>query len=100
VLSICLVQSSTTNSLQAVLSILYLTFHAIAAKYNEPVGVVRPPELRLHAACFILARIVIIFWFSTFIAASVMLSKAKACTTGTRGCHLRIADVVASMVAL
>jgi hypothetical protein len=86
--------------LKALLSILYLIFHAIAAKYNEPVGAVRPPELRLHAACFILARIALLLWFSTFVAASVILSRPKVCMTGTRDCHLQIADVVASIMAL
>jgi hypothetical protein len=89
-----------TDSLKSLLSIFYLIFHAIAAKNNEPVGVVRPPKLKLHAACFILARIVLVFWFSTFVAALVILSRPKICMVGTLYCHMHIADVVASIVAL
>jgi hypothetical protein len=74
--------------------------HAFAATYNEPVGVVRPPELKLHAACFILARMLVVFWFSTFIAAMVTLSKPNICMKGSRDCQLQVADVVSSIVAL
>jgi hypothetical protein len=86
--------------LKSFLSILYLALHAVAAKYNEPVGVVRPPELKLHAACFILARMLLVFWFSTFVAALVTLSKPHACMTGSRDCRLHVADVVSSILAL
>ncbi|PMD21661.1 hypothetical protein NA56DRAFT_658739 [Hyaloscypha hepaticicola] len=82
------------------LSITYLIFHAFAATYNEPVGVVRPPELKLHAACFILARMLLPFWFSTFIAAMITLSKPNLCMKGSRDCHLQVADVVSSIMAL
>ena len=85
---------------QSFLSITYLIFHTTAAIHNEPVGVVRPPELKLHAACFIVARLALICWFATFIAASVTLSKPKVCVEGTRNCRLQVADVVASIVAL
>jgi hypothetical protein len=72
----------------------------MAARYNEPVGVVRPPELKLHAACFILARMLLVFWFSTFIATSVVLSKPNVCMRGTSDCQLQIADIVCSIIAL
>lgn len=92
--------SSIANESKSFLSMTYLIFHAFAATYNEPVGVVRPPELKLHAACFILARMLLVFWFSTFIAAMVTLSKPNICMKGSRDCQLQVADVVSSIVAL
>jgi len=82
------------------LSIIYIFFHAIAAKYNEAVGVVRPPELRLHAACFILARVVLVLWLVAFIAGCVVLSKPQFCYNGNRDCHFEIVDIVASILAV
>ncbi|CZR56515.1 uncharacterized protein PAC_06404 [Phialocephala subalpina] len=83
----------------AIMSIGYVTLHGVAAKYNEPVGVTRPPELRLHAACFILARLSLVGWLMEFIAACVVVSKPSACLSGSSTCHIMLADVVASLVA-
>lgn len=82
------------------MSIGYVALHAMAAKYNEPVGVTRPPELKLHAACFILARLVLIAWFGAFIAACVVVSKPGACLRGSSTCQIQLVDVVASLLAL
>jgi hypothetical protein len=62
--------------------------------------VVRPPELRIHAACFIVARLVLVFWVITFIAACSVVSRPAACLKGTLSCKLQVADVVTSNVAM
>ena len=72
----------------------------MAAKHNEPVGLVRPPRSRLHAACFILARLALVFWMVVFFTACAVVAKPGACLTGSRTCKLQIADVVASIVGL
>lgn len=82
------------------MSILYILVHGVAAKYNDPVGMVRPPELKLHATCFILARLALVFWMVSFIAACAVLGRPKACLSGTQACKLQVADVVASIVGL
>lgn len=82
------------------MSIIYVLIHGVAAKYNDPVGLIRPPELKLHAACFILARLALVFWMVAFITACVVVSKPNACMSGTLACRLQIANVVASIVGL
>jgi hypothetical protein len=62
--------------------------------------VVRPPELRIHAACFIVARLVLVFWVITFIAACSVVSRPVVCLKGTLSCKLQVADVVTSNVAM
>ncbi|KAE8447849.1 hypothetical protein EG329_010078 [Mollisiaceae sp. DMI_Dod_QoI] len=98
-------RTGSTNAAQgfaiiaALMSIAYVILHSIAAKYNDPVGVTRPPELRLHAACFIVARLALVAWFSAFIAACVVISRPDVCSSGSRTCQTQIADVVASVLA-
>lgn len=97
-------RTKSTNALQALaliaslLSIIYVLIHGVAAKHNEPVGLVRPPRSRLHAACFILARLALVFWMVVFFTACAVVAKPGACLTGSRTCKLQIADVVASIV--
>ncbi|PVH76528.1 hypothetical protein DL98DRAFT_574314 [Cadophora sp. DSE1049] len=96
--------TKSTTALQALaliaslMSIIYVLVHGVAAKYNDPVGMVRPPELKLHAACFILARLALVFWMVVFFTACAVVSKAKACMSGSQACKLQIADIVASIV--
>ncbi|KAH7324038.1 hypothetical protein BKA65DRAFT_598540 [Rhexocercosporidium sp. MPI-PUGE-AT-0058] len=104
VLSSSAERTKSTNAVQALdliassLSVVYVLIHGFAAKYNDPVGMIRPPELKLHAACFILARLALVFWMVAFITASAVVAKPKACTPGTMACKLQIADVVASII--
>ena len=67
---------------------------------NEPVGMVRPPEIRIHGYCFIAARLALVSWAIALIASSIEISKATACMMGTRDCTLQILDVVGSSLAL
>lgn len=82
------------------MSIAYVVLHSIAAKNNDPVGVTRPPELKLHAACFIVARLALVAWFMAFVAACVVISKPNACLVDRVVCQTRIVDVVVSLLAL
>jgi len=82
------------------MSIIYIIFHGVAAKYNDPVGVVRPPEMKLQAACFILARLAMICWLIAIIVACVVVSKPKMCMRGTQTCKLQVAEIVAFVLAL
>ncbi|KAL2062895.1 hypothetical protein VTL71DRAFT_5967 [Oculimacula yallundae] len=97
-------RTRSTNAAQALaliaslLSIIYVLVHGFAAKYNDPVGMIRPPELKLHATCFILARLVLIFWFVEFVTACAVVSKPDNCLSGRKACSLQIADVISSIV--
>lgn len=72
----------------------------MAAVDNEPVGVIRPPVLRIHATCFVVARLALLAWVITMIASTVVISKSSICRKGTRDCTLQILAVVASTLAL
>lgn len=66
-------------------------------------GVVRPPELRLHGACFVVARLGLIAWFAGFIGSCVVLSKSGICVVGKGGeivCRTRVLGVVVSGLGL
>ncbi|CZT50791.1 uncharacterized protein RSE6_11843 [Rhynchosporium secalis] len=97
-------RTRSTNAVQALalvassLSTTYVLIYGLAAWYNDPVGIIRPPELKLHATCFILARLALVFWFVSFVAACAMAGKPNVCLSGTRACSLQIADVVASII--
>ncbi|KAK0130255.1 hypothetical protein ONS96_000778 [Cadophora gregata f. sp. sojae] len=97
-------RTKSTNALQAfvliasLVSIIYIIVHGVAAKSNDQVGAVRPPQLKLHAACFILARLALVSWVVAFFTACAVASKSTACTSGTHKCKLQIADIVASIV--
>ncbi|PQE33757.1 S-adenosylmethionine decarboxylase proenzyme protein [Rutstroemia sp. NJR-2017a WRK4] len=80
-------------------SVLYLLLHLIAAIKNTPVGIVRPPESRLHAYCFIVARVTLVCWLASVIASSVVVSKPNVCRPGTRDCRLQTAGIVISGIA-
>jgi hypothetical protein len=74
--------------------------HILAACYNEPVGIVRPPELRLHAACFIAARLGLALWIMAMIASSVVASRPDVCRIGGRDYKSQMIEVVMSSLAL
>lgn len=85
-------------------SISYGIVHGVGAKYNEPVGVVRPPVLKLHAACFILARIALVLWILAMISSCVAVSRPTVCKIGNgfdgADCRPEIIGVVISNIAL
>lgn len=81
-------------------SFTYIILHGVAAKQNDPVGVVRPPELRLHAACFVVARIGLVMWFVAFISAVTVVSKPDVCASESGDCKMQLADVATSILAL
>ncbi|QSZ34516.1 hypothetical protein DSL72_006110 [Monilinia vaccinii-corymbosi] len=58
-------------------SLLYLILHFIASIKNEAVGFVRPPESKVHAYAFIVARITLVCWMLSIITTSVIVSKPK-----------------------
>ena len=77
-----------------------MLLHFVAACHNEPVGIVRPPELRLHAACFIVARLGLVLWIIAMIASSVVASRPNVCRNGGRDCKASLVEVVMSSLAL
>ena len=77
-----------------------MLLHFLAACRNEPVGILRPPELRLHAACFIIAKLGLGLWIMAMIASSVAASRPDICRTGGRDCKPLLIEVVMSSLAL
>ncbi|EMR90041.1 hypothetical protein BcDW1_1308 [Botrytis cinerea BcDW1] len=80
------------------LTIIYLLFHFSATIKNHPVGFVRPPELKLHAYSFIVARVTLVSWMLSIIVSSVVVSKSKVCVPGTTDCKVQIGGLVLSCV--
>ncbi|KAH8649631.1 hypothetical protein BGZ60DRAFT_550991 [Tricladium varicosporioides] len=87
----------------SVFSISYGIVHGVCAKYNDPVGVVRPPVLKSHAACFILARIVLVLWILAMILSCVAVSRPTVCKIGNgfdgADCRPEVIGVVISNIA-
>ncbi|TVY18765.1 hypothetical protein LARI1_G002918 [Lachnellula arida] len=81
------------------LGISYVLLHFIAACRNEPVGIVRPPELRLHAACFIFARLGLAVWIIVMIFSSAVASRPSICKNGGKDCRTTLVEVVMSSLA-
>lgn len=86
--------------MKSLFSFSYIILHGIAAYYNEPVGVIRPPEVRLHAACFIIARLVLLLWIIAMIASSVAAGKSHVCKVGGSDCKIQIVDVFMAVLAM
>lgn len=86
--------------LQSSLSVVYIMLHFVAALKNEPIGSVRPPEIRIHGYCFIAARLALVAWTVALIVSSVVASNPTVCLRGSRDCKLQILDVVSSSLAL
>lgn len=91
---------ATANTSQSSLTIIYLLFHFSATIKNHPVGFVRPPELKLHAYSFIVARVTLVSWMLSIIVSSVVVSKSKVCVPGTTDCKVQIGGLVLSCVGL
>lgn len=60
----------------------------------------RPPEKRLHAACFIVARLGLVGWIVSLIASSVVAARRDICRSGGRDCRGQLVEVVMSGLAL
>ncbi|KAF4612828.1 hypothetical protein G7Y89_g15545 [Cudoniella acicularis] len=84
----------------ATFSISYISLHIVASKHNDPVGIVRPPVLRLHAACFIIARLALVVWIMAMIASIVALSRPAMCIKAAIDCRSEIIGVVISNLAV
>ncbi|CAG8956375.1 hypothetical protein HYFRA_00003757 [Hymenoscyphus fraxineus] len=80
-------------------SILYLLLHLFAMFQNEPVGVVRPPVVRVHGYCFVIARIALVMWMVAITISSVALSREKTCTAEYEDCTPSIIAVIVSNCA-
>ncbi|RDL40948.1 uncharacterized protein BP5553_00927 [Venustampulla echinocandica] len=83
----------------AILSMSYVVFHIFAMMDNDPVGIVRPPVLRLHAACFIVARLALVMWIIAMIASIVEVSRQNICMSGGRDCKVAVVNVTISNLA-
>ncbi|CAG8979431.1 hypothetical protein HYALB_00013439 [Hymenoscyphus albidus] len=66
---------------------------------NEPVGVVRPPVVRVHGYCFVIARIALVMWMIAITISSVALSREKTCTAEYEDCTPSIIAVIVSNCA-
>ncbi|KAF7940641.1 uncharacterized protein EAE97_006827 [Botrytis byssoidea] len=82
------------------LTLIYLILHFSASIQNNPVGFVRPPELKLHACSFITARVTLVSWMLSIIVSSVVVSKSKVCVPGTTDCKVQIGGLVLSCIGL
>ncbi|KAF7882638.1 uncharacterized protein EAF02_006001 [Botrytis sinoallii] len=80
------------------LTLIYLILHISASIQNNPVGFVRPPELKLHAYSFITARGTLVSWMLSIIVSSVVVSKSKVCVPETTDCKVQIGGLVLSCV--
>ena len=79
---------------------MYIILHVRATLKNEPVGVVRPPEIRLHGYCFVTARLALVAWTIALVVLAVAISKLTEHLRETRDRNLQILDVVGSSLAL
>ncbi|KAF7866789.1 hypothetical protein EAF04_005631 [Stromatinia cepivora] len=77
---------------------LYLILHLTSSIQNAPVGYVRPPELKIHAYSFIVARVTLVCWMISLIISSILVSKPKVCVPGTKECFVQIGGVVISAI--
>ncbi|TGO60707.1 hypothetical protein BCON_0033g00190 [Botryotinia convoluta] len=80
------------------LTLIYLLLHFSASIQNNPVGFVRPPELKLHAYSFIAARVTLVSWMLSIIVSSVVVSKSSVCVPGTTDCKVQIGGLTLSCV--
>ncbi|TGO33198.1 hypothetical protein BHYA_0261g00150 [Botrytis hyacinthi] len=80
------------------LTLIYLILHFSASIQNNPVGFVRPPELKVHAYSFIAARVTLVSWMLSIIVSSVVVSKSKVCALGTTDCKVQIGGLVLSCI--
>ncbi|KAH8592824.1 hypothetical protein B0O99DRAFT_689374 [Bisporella sp. PMI_857] len=83
----------------SLISIIYIAFHIRAADSNEPVGTVRPPVIRVHAMCFIVARVALLFWLITIVLSCIVVAKPSLCLVGSNTCKLQIGGLVAATFA-
>jgi hypothetical protein len=79
---------------------VYVLLHSLAAIRNHPVGPTRPPESKLHASCFIVAKIALVLWIVAIAPSCILVSRPDVCLKGTIDCKLLLLDVVASSSAL
>lgn len=85
---------------QSSCSIVYLLLHILAMFHNEPVGTIRPPVVRVHGYCFVVARIALVLWMIAITISSVALSREKTCMAGCEDCTPSIITVVVANCAL
>lgn len=84
---------------KCLISIIYVVLHGIAAKYNDPVSEVRPLDRKLHAVCFILARLALVCWMIDLVATCVMVARPDA-GQARNARRTQIAELVASIIGL
>ncbi|KAG9233935.1 hypothetical protein BJ875DRAFT_441769 [Amylocarpus encephaloides] len=90
------IASQISILLAASCSIFYLALHLTAAYHNEAIGLVRPPVMRLHGACFVTARIVFVLWIISIVISSVALSRMNVCPARSPGCKAEVIGVTIS----
>jgi cadmium resistance protein CadD (predicted permease) len=60
---------------KGVCSMVYVALHLTAAASNEAIGLVRPPVRRLHAICFLVARLGLLLWILALVLGSIFFVK-------------------------
>jgi hypothetical protein len=85
---------------KSICSIAYILVHIVAAYRNQAVGIIRPPVLKLHGACFITARIDFVLWMITLIMTSITLSQRTGNTKADQNLRVESVGVVMSCFAL
>jgi len=63
------------TKIKGICSLAYIIFHLIAAGSNEAIGLVRPPVRRLHATCFLVARLCLLLWILALVLDCVFIVK-------------------------
>lgn len=91
---------ASANAKQSGLSFVYILLHAIAACSNDPVGETRPPECKIHACCFIVAKISLMLWIIAIIVCAVVVGKPGLCERDVKDCRLHVLELVTSNLAL
>ncbi|RDW88313.1 hypothetical protein BP6252_00345 [Coleophoma cylindrospora] len=84
------------TSIAAAFSVFYILLHGAAAYRNHPIGPSRPPVNKVHALCFIFARLGLLAWVVAIIANAAVVSKPNICQGGGKLCRLQVIDLTIS----
>ncbi|EPE33808.1 hypothetical protein GLAREA_06821 [Glarea lozoyensis ATCC 20868] len=94
--STMIVASQASVLTSSICTIAYILVHVVAAYRNQAVGIIRPPVLKLHGACFIIARINFVLWMITLVLTCVTLSQRAGDTKDRQNLRVESVGVVMS----
>lgn len=73
---------------------LYTILHGVAARKNDAVGLVRPPVIKIHGMCFIVAKVALVIWIAALICECVLLRHSGPSLGFKVGCIIACASGV------